>query len=92
MNDITTMGELKEAIRELEHQNYVNQQFMKKRVEKIVDDLKPINLVKNMFKDVVKPSVAKTTVFGLISGTSIFRIAAGLATSFVVRKIFKKSV
>lgn len=91
MKDITTMEELKVAIRELEDQNYVNQQFMKKRVEKIVDDLKPINLVKNMFKHAVKAPETKTTVLSLFTGTSIFRVAAGLATSFVVRKFFKKN-
>lgn len=91
MRDITTMEELKVAIRELEDQNYVNQQFMKKRVEKIVEDLKPVNLVKNMFKQAIKAPETKTTVFSLITGTSIFRVAAGLATSFVVRKFFRKS-
>jgi hypothetical protein len=92
MNDITTMDQLKAAIRELEDQNYVNQQFMKRRVEKIVDDLKPINLVKKMFKDVVKAPQAKTTLIGLIRGNSLLRVAAGLATSFVIGKFFKKSV
>jgi hypothetical protein len=91
MKDITTMEELKAAIRELEDQNYVNQQFMKKRVEKIVDDLKPVNLVKNMFKQVVRAPETKTGLFGLFTGAGVFRIAAGLATSFVVRKFFKKS-
>jgi hypothetical protein len=92
MNDIATMDELKEAIRELEHQDYVNQQFMKKRVEKIVDDLKPVNLVKNMFKSVVKAPETKTTIFGMFTGTSVFRIVAGVAASFVARKFFKKSI
>ena len=85
------MEELKTAIRELEDQDYVNQQFMKRRVEKIVDDLKPINIVKNMFKQVVKAPETKSGVFSLITGTSAFRVAAGIATSFVVKKFFKKS-
>jgi hypothetical protein len=92
MNDITTMVELRTAIRELEDQDYVNQQFMKKRVEKIVNDLKPINLVKNMFKQVVKAPETKTNVFNLLTGGGLIRVAAGLATSFVVKKLFKKSV
>lgn len=91
MNHIATMGELRTAIRELEDQDYVNQQFMKRRVEKIVDDLKPINLVKNMFRQAVKPSVAKTSIFSLLTGTSAFRVAAGIAASFVAKKLFKKS-
>lgn len=92
MKDITTMEELKAAIRELEDQNYVNQQFMKRRVEKIVDDLKPINLMKNMFRQVVRAPETKTNIFNLLSGGGILRVAAGLATSFVVKKLFKKSV
>lgn len=92
MNEITTMDELKSAIRELEDQDYVNQQFMKKRVEKIVDDLKPINLVKNMFKQVVRAPETKTNVFNLLTGGGLIRVAAGLATSFVVKKLFKKTV
>lgn len=90
MNDISTMAELRTAIRELEGQDYVNQQFMKRRVEKIVDDLKPINLVKNMFKQAVKPSETKTSLFSLVTGTSVFRVAAGIAVSFVAKKLFKK--
>jgi hypothetical protein len=93
MSDIATMEELKTAIRELEDQDYVNQQFMKRRVEKIVDDLKPINLVKNMFKQVIKPVETKTNVISLLTGgTNVFRFAAGIATSFLVKKIFKKSI
>ena len=90
MSTIATMDQLKSAIRELEDQDYVNQQFMKRRVEKIVNDLKPINLVKNMFRQAVKPLESKTNLFNLIAGTSAFRIAAGIATSFVVKKFFKK--
>ncbi len=92
MNNIATMDQLKIAIRELEDQDYVNQQFMKKRVEKIVDDLKPVNLVKNMFRQVVKSPETKTNVFNLLTGGGILRVAAGLATSFVVKKLFKKTV
>jgi hypothetical protein len=90
MSAIATMEDLRTAIRDLEDQDYVNEQFMRRRVEKIVDDLKPINLVKNMFRQVVKTPETKTTLLGLISGNSVFRIAAGLATSFVVKKFFKK--
>jgi hypothetical protein len=92
MSNIATMDELKIAIRELEDQDYVNQQFMKKRVEKIVDDLKPVNLVKNMFRQVIKAPETKTNVFNLLTGGGILRVAAGLATSFVVKKLFKKTV
>jgi hypothetical protein len=90
MKNISTMDDLKAAIRDLEDQDYVNEQFMKKRVEKIVDDLKPVNLVKNLFRDVVKRPEIKNNIFSLVTGTNIFRLAAGVATSFVVKKFFKK--
>ena len=93
MRDITTVDELRTAIRELEDQDYVNQQFMKKRVEKIVDDLKPVNLIKGIFRQVIKTPESKPNVFSLLTGgTNVFRFAAGVATSFLVKKMFRKRV
>lgn len=84
MSKIRTIGELREAIRDLEHQNYVNEQQMRKRVADIATSLKPMNLVKNLFSQ----------LFGGADGvkTNLFRMAAGIATSFVVKKFFKKSI
>ena len=80
---IRNLDELREAIRDLEHQNYVNEQHMRKRVSEVADSLKPVNLLKN-------------TVSNIFGGTemkgNIFRMAAGIATSFLVKKFFKKSI
>jgi hypothetical protein len=82
MSTIETMGDLKTAIRELEDQDYVNEQFMRRRVEEIVHKLKPVNIIKNLFHDVIKGPETKTT---------LLRMAAGVATSFVIKKFFRRS-
>jgi len=84
MSKIRNLEELREAIRDLEHQNYVNEQHMRQRVADIADSLKPINLLKGLFSQVV----------GGTSGVKggLFRMAAGLVTSFVVKKFFKKGL
>ena len=53
MQKIRTIDELREAIRDLEHQNYVNEQQMRQKVADIADRLKPINLVKGLFSNLV---------------------------------------
>ena len=80
---IRNIEELRETIRELEHQNYVNEQQMRKSVYAIRDRLKPMNIVKNLISQVLGASTAKT---------SIFRMIAGVATSFLVKKFFKRGI
>ncbi len=82
MTPIANMEELKSAIRELEDQNYVNEQFMRRRVEHIVQNLKPLNIVKNLIHDVIKGPETKT---------NLLRMAAGIATSLVLKKFFRRS-
>lgn len=82
MSRITTMEELKIAIRELEDQDYVNEQFMRRRVAQIADDLKPLNIVKNLFHQVVTGSAIKT---------NLLRTVAGMGTSYLLGKFFKRS-
>lgn len=84
MGKITTIEELREAIRDLEHQNYVNEQHMRNRVAEIADRFKPANLIKRIFGH----------FFGSASErkTSLLKLAAGLATSIIVKKFFKRSL
>ncbi|MDO6430603.1 hypothetical protein Q4E93_08395 [Flavitalea sp. BT771] len=84
MPKIRNLEDLREAIRDLEHQNYVNEQHMRQKVAEIADRLKPVNLLKSVFSN----------LFGGRSEvkTSLFRMAAGLITSFVVKKYFKKGI
>ena len=82
MSKIRTLEELREAIRDLEHQNYVNEQHMRQRVADIADSLKPMNLVKHLFSQMIGGA-------GAVKG-NLFRMAAGLVTSFLVKKFFKR--
>jgi hypothetical protein len=84
MGKITTIGELREAIRELEHQNYVNEQHMRNRVSQLADRLKPINIVKGMFGHLLGGASERKT--------SLLKLAAGIATSFIVKKFFRKTI
>jgi hypothetical protein len=84
MTKITTIGELREAIRELEHQNYVNEQHMRNRVTGLADRLKPINIVKGLLGNILGGASERKT--------SLLKLAAGIATSFLVKKFFRKSI
>jgi hypothetical protein len=84
MPKIRTLEELREAIRDLEHQNYVNEQHMRQRVADIADSLKPLNLVKRLFSQALGGGDGVKT--------NLFRMAAGVATSFIVKKFFKRRV
>ena len=84
MTKITTIEQLREAIRDLEHQNYVNEQHMRRRVAELADRLKPSNLLKNLFSHLFRG--------GSDMKTSLLKLAAGMATSFIVKKFFKKGI
>jgi hypothetical protein len=77
------LEELREAIRDLEHQNYVNEQHMRGRVSQIAERLKPANVVRNLFSQLVGGSDIRT---------SLLRMLAGVATSLIVKKFFKKGI
>ncbi|HVU85018.1 MAG TPA: hypothetical protein VHC50_09260 [Puia sp.] len=84
MSKIRNLEELRETIRDLEHQDYVNQQHMRQRAVDIADSLKPMNLLKHVFSQVVGSGGS-----GGVKG-GLFRMAAGLVTSFVIKKLFSK--
>jgi hypothetical protein len=83
LDKIRTLDELREAIRDLEHQNYVNEQHMRGKVAEIAERLKPANVVRNLFSQLVGGSDIRT---------SLLRMAAGVATSLIVKKFFKKGI
>ena len=83
MEKITTLDELRRAIRDLEHQNYVNEQQLRNRVTGLADRLKPANLLRHLFGQLFSHSDVKT---------SLLRMAAGVATSFLVKKFFRKGL
>jgi hypothetical protein len=83
LGKIRTLQELREAIRDLEHQNYVNEQHMRRRVAGIADRLKPANVVRNLFTQLIGGSDIRT---------NLLRMVAGVATSFIVKKFFRKGI
>jgi len=83
LGKIKTIEELRDAIRDLEHQNYVNEQHMRKKVTDIADRLKPVNLIKGLFGQVVS---------GTDIRSNLLKMVAGVATSFLVKKFFKKGI
>ena len=84
MARIRTIEELREAIRDLEHQNYVNEQHMRSRIAVITDRLKPANIVKGLFAHFFSRTHEPKT--------ALLKMVAGIATSFILKKVFKKSL
>jgi hypothetical protein len=81
MSSISTMDELKLAIRELEDQHYINEQYMRRRIAQVAEDLRPMNIVKNLLHQVVAgPSVR----------TNLLKTAAGMGTTWLLGKFFKR--
>jgi hypothetical protein len=83
LRKIRTLDELREAIRDLEHQNYVNEQHMRSRVAEIADRLKPANLIRNLFSQ---------WTGGTDIRMSLWKMAAGVVTSLIVKKFFRKGI
>lgn len=85
MQKIRTTAELKAAIRELEDQHYINEQLMRRRIRDVAEDLRPVNLLKNTARQLFRIPESRT---GLKN--SLLRIATGLATSYLLKKFFRK--
>jgi len=83
LGKIRTLDELRDTIRDLEHQNYVNEQHMRRRVEEIADRLKPANLVRNLLSQLLGGSNVRL---------SLWRMAAGMVTGLLVKKFFRKGI
>ena len=81
---ITTIGQLRERIRDLEHQNYVNEQHMRNRVAELADRFKPANIVRNL--------IGKLFFDGHEGKMGLLKMAAGIATSLIVKRFFKKGL
>jgi len=84
MARIRTIEELREAIRDLEHQNYVNEQHMRSRVAVLTDRLKPANILKGLLSHFFSRNQEPRT--------ALVKMVAGIATSFLLKRIFKKNL
>ncbi len=56
---------------------------MRRRVAGIADRLKPANVVRNLFTQLIGGSDIRT---------NLLRMVAGVATSFIVKKFFRKGI
>lgn len=81
MQKITTTTGLKEAITLLEYEQTIQGQLLKEQFSLTIDSLRPVNLIKETFKDVVElPDLTSnilSTSLGLIAGYFTNRIFIG---------------
>ena len=59
---------------------------MRRKVAEIADRLKPVNLLKNLFGQVIRGT------HGSDIRTNALRMVAGIATSWLVKKFFRKTI
>jgi len=77
MQKITTITDLKEAIRQLEYQQATELTLLKEQVMDTCESLKPINLIKGTLKGAYSAPDFKT---------NIVKTVIGIATGFVAKK------
>ena len=82
MSKITNSFELKQAIRDLEHQDYLNEQLMRRRIAGIRESIRPLNLLKNAVGPLFTGPGLKA---------NLLKMGIGLVTSFVVKKFFRRA-
>jgi hypothetical protein len=76
---IYTSGNLHMRIAELEALSFQQEEDLKNTAKILLDDLKPLNLIKNTFSSTIKsPGFGKNLLRGIV----------GLAAGFVSKKIF----
>ena len=78
MHNITNVAELKSAIVLLEIEQEYNEQQLKEQFRITYNSLKPVNIIKNTFKDVV------TSPFII---DNILDTAIGIASGYVTKKL-----
>jgi hypothetical protein len=78
MQKITTLTDLKEAIQQLEFEQATELTLLKEQVLYTCESLKPINLIKNTFKEAYSAPDFKT---------NIVKTIIGIATGFVAKKV-----
>jgi len=79
MQKITSTTGLKEAITQLSYEHALQGELLKEQFSITVDRLRPVNLIKDTFKDVVKSP-------DLIS--NVINTSLGLAAGYLTNKVF----
>lgn len=90
MQNITTVSEIKDAIRQLEEKQVVEGQEVKERFLAVVDSVKPVNLIKSTFNDITaSPDLVSnivSTTLGLTAGY-LTNKSLVMSTGGVVKKL-----
>ncbi len=79
MEKITTVADLKSAIQQLEYKQAIELVLLKEQFYTTYESLKPINIIRNKFKEMILAPDFKT---------NLVNSAIGLATGFVAKKVF----
>ncbi|NJO68072.1 MAG: hypothetical protein HC830_01270 [Bacteroidetes bacterium] len=82
MHKVTTVSELKEKIINLEYKQKEQWIDLKNNLNLAVESLKPVNLIKSTYRDLLStPNMAENLI-----GSTI-----GLSTGFITRKLIVKN-
>jgi hypothetical protein len=79
MQKITTIAELKSTIHGLENKQAYERDVLKEQLLYTYENLRPINILKNTFKEVYSAPDTKT---------NMVNTAVGIATGFIAKKVF----
>jgi hypothetical protein len=91
MQNITSSTELKDAIQLLEVEQAVKRQLLNEQLRITFESLKPVNILKSTFKDIISspslPGNILNATIGLASGYLTKKIAVGFSSN-IFRKLF----
>jgi len=71
MQKITSTIELKDAIRSLEEKHSIQGQFLKEHFFLILESIKPVNIIKNTFKEVVSAPDLMSNILSSTIGLTV---------------------
>ena len=89
MGKIQSMSDLEDAIKLLEYKKTEDKQFLREISNMAYDSLKPINIIKNIFKEIVEPQNLKDNLLNTSVGLGLGYLSKILFQS-VVKVPFKK--
>ncbi len=89
MGKIQSMSDLEDAIKLLEFKKAEDEQFLREISNMTYDSLKPINIIKNIFKEIVEPQNLKDNLLNTSVGLGLGYLSKILFQS-VVKVPFKK--
>ncbi len=83
MGKIQSMSDLEDAIKLLEYKKTEDKQFLREISNMAYDSLKPINIIKNIFKEVVEPQNLKD---------NLLNTSVGFGAGYLSKLLFQKIV